>query len=159
MVTQIFSSRISVSIDIFASSCITTICMSQKGVCWRAEFSAVPAVFLVKYCISLVNIPCILQYYIWVNTTREQLNNITPRLNNFNSPNPSPTTQLMTKWRCTPNCVGQFICSAPIVQSVILIVVFLNIVVDNEPPPSVWFSPTFPSTLSGEEPQRERRLL
>ncbi len=34
-------------IDIFASSKITTIWMSQKGVCWRAGFSAVPAVFLV----------------------------------------------------------------------------------------------------------------
>ncbi len=34
-------------IDIIASSNITTIWMSQKGVCWRAGFSAVPAVFLV----------------------------------------------------------------------------------------------------------------
>ncbi len=34
-------------IDIFASSNITTIWKSQKGVCWRAGFSAVPAVFLV----------------------------------------------------------------------------------------------------------------
>ncbi len=34
-------------IDIFASSNITTIMMSQKGVCWWAGFSAVPAVFLV----------------------------------------------------------------------------------------------------------------
>ncbi len=37
-------------IDIFASSNITTIWKSQKGVCWRAGFSAVPAVFLVMYC-------------------------------------------------------------------------------------------------------------
>ncbi len=36
-------------IHIFASSNITTIWMSQKGVCWRAGFSAVPAVFLVTY--------------------------------------------------------------------------------------------------------------
>ncbi len=35
-------------IDIFASSNNTTIYMSQKGVCWRAGFSAVPAVFLVN---------------------------------------------------------------------------------------------------------------
>ncbi len=36
-------------IDIFASSNITTIWMSQKGVCWAAGFSAVPAVFLVYF--------------------------------------------------------------------------------------------------------------
>ncbi len=35
-------------IDIFASSNITTIWKSQKGVCWRAGFSAVAAVFLVQ---------------------------------------------------------------------------------------------------------------
>ncbi len=35
------------AIDIFASSIITTIWLSQKCVCWRAGFSAVPAVFLV----------------------------------------------------------------------------------------------------------------
>ncbi len=36
-------------IDIFASSNITTTWMSQKGVCWWAGFSAVPAaVFLVE---------------------------------------------------------------------------------------------------------------
>ncbi len=40
-------------IDIFASSNVTTIWMSQKGVCWQAGFSAVPAVFLVLS-ISLV---------------------------------------------------------------------------------------------------------
>ncbi len=36
------------NVDIFASSNITSIWMSQKGVCWRAGFVAVPAVFLVK---------------------------------------------------------------------------------------------------------------
>ncbi len=37
-------------IDIFASSnIITLIWMSQKGVCWRAGFSAVTAVFLVLF--------------------------------------------------------------------------------------------------------------
>ncbi len=35
-------------IDIFASSNISIIWMSQKGVCWRAGFSAVPAIFLVS---------------------------------------------------------------------------------------------------------------
>ena len=35
-------------IDIFVSSNITTIWMSQKSVCWRAGFSAVSAVFLVS---------------------------------------------------------------------------------------------------------------
>ncbi len=35
-------------IDIFASSNITTIWISQKAVCWRAGFSAVLAVFLVE---------------------------------------------------------------------------------------------------------------
>ena len=41
-------------IDIFTSSNITTlIWVSQKVVCWRAGFSAVPAAFLVPYyCIS-----------------------------------------------------------------------------------------------------------
>ncbi len=39
-------------IYIFASSNITIIWMSQKGVCWRAGFSAVPAVFLVIYTIK-----------------------------------------------------------------------------------------------------------
>ena len=34
-------------IDIFASSNITIMWISQKGVSWRAGFSAVPAVFLV----------------------------------------------------------------------------------------------------------------
>ncbi len=34
-------------IDIFTSSNITTIWMSQKGVCWWVGFFAVPAVFLV----------------------------------------------------------------------------------------------------------------
>ena len=45
-------------IDIFASSNITTIWMSQKGVCWRAGFSAVPAVFLVliKFITQLLNV-------------------------------------------------------------------------------------------------------
>ena len=39
-------------IDIFTSSNITTlIWVSQKVVCWRAGFSAVPAVFLVKNCV------------------------------------------------------------------------------------------------------------
>ncbi len=37
-------------INMFASSNFTTIWMSQKGVCWRAGFSAVPAVFLVVNC-------------------------------------------------------------------------------------------------------------
>ncbi len=37
-------------IDIFASSNIMTIWKSQRGFCWRAGFSAVPAVFLVTYC-------------------------------------------------------------------------------------------------------------
>ncbi len=46
-------------IDIFAGSNITTICMSQKGVCWRAGFSAVPAVFLVPYIIVRIF------YYMW----------------------------------------------------------------------------------------------
>ena len=41
-------------IDIFASSNITTFWMSQKGVCWRSGFSAVPAVFLVDIVIVVV---------------------------------------------------------------------------------------------------------
>ena len=39
-------------IDIYASSNITTIWMSQKGVCWRVGFSAVLAVFLVYIIIT-----------------------------------------------------------------------------------------------------------
>ncbi len=38
-------------IDIFACSNFTTIWMSQKGVCWRAGFSAVPAVCPVFFCV------------------------------------------------------------------------------------------------------------
>ncbi len=43
-------------IDIFASSNITTIWRSQKGVCWRAGFCAIPEVFLV------INWFCLLQH-------------------------------------------------------------------------------------------------
>ncbi len=40
-------------IDVFATSNITTMWMSQKGVCWRAGFSAVPAVFLVCFLLGI----------------------------------------------------------------------------------------------------------
>ncbi len=45
-------------IDIFASSNITTIWKSQKGACWQAGFSDVPAVFLVCYVFWVVMLCC-----------------------------------------------------------------------------------------------------